>query len=150
LKNLDLAATFHEKLAATHHAHTHVQYGADNADHRAFGAVTWLGPKSPQGLQGNAVASVRFADDPKGKVTLQDVLAASGRTRAPAVFTLVETQDEAGDGTVPVRSARALNADAELVAEHAGYEHQGSYQDRRAQELTAYSVVRLIAENTPA
>jgi hypothetical protein len=150
LDNLKLASSFHETLGATHHPHTHMQYGADNTDHRAFGTVTWQGPKAPQGLHGNTVASVQFADDPQGTVTLQDVLAVSGRTRTPAVFTLVETQDEAGDGTVPIRSARALNAGAELVAEHAGYEHQGSYQDRRAQELTAYSVVRLVAENMPA
>ena len=55
----------------------------------------------------------------------------------------------AGDGTVPRRSAAALNDSVELVAEHAGYTHQDSYKDSRAQELVAYGVVRLIAENMP-
>lgn len=79
---------------------------------------------------------------------MRDVFARSGSSRSPARFEL-GGKDEAGDGTVPRRSAAALNASAELVAEHAGYEHQGSYQDARAQALVAYGVVRLIAENMP-
>jgi hypothetical protein len=92
--------------------------------------------------------SASFGEALDGAVRLRDVRARDGMAVMPARFA-VSGKDEAGDGTVPRRSAAALNDQAQLVAEHAGYEHQDSYQDRRAQELVAYGLVRLIAENTP-
>lgn len=147
-KNLDMASTFHNKIGVSLHPHTHIQYGADTEKNRAFGAIAWSVMNGSSGLTGKAETSLSFVDGPDGTVSLRDVMARNGRTMAPAQFTLSD-KDEAGDGTVPRRSAAALNDHAELVAEHAGYEHQGSYQDIRAQELVAYSVVRLIAENMP-
>jgi hypothetical protein len=146
--NLRSAQDFHETIAATHHAHTHVQYGADDDKNRAFGTLIWKVSNGPSGLTGTAPISVDFRDDPAGVVTLSDVMARNGRTMSPAQFKLSD-KEEAGDGTVPKHSAAAINDAAELVAEHSGYEHQGSYQDVRAQELVAYGVVRLIAENMP-
>ncbi len=147
-ENLGKANSFHSSLGSSHHPHTHVHYGNDAEDHRAFGNIRWKVNNGPSGLSANATASRDFADRPDGRVKLHDMRAMIGRTSAPAVFTM-QGQDEAGDGTVPRRSASALNASVELAAEHAGYEHQSSYQDVRVQELTAYSIVRLIAENMP-
>ncbi len=147
-KNLDIASAFHNKIGVALNPHTLIQYGADTEKNRAFGAIAWSVMNGSSGLTGKAETSLSFVDGPDGTVSLRDVMARNGRTMAPAQFTLSD-KDEAGDGTVPRRSAAALNDHAELVAEHAGYEHQGSYQDIRAQELVAYSVVRLIAENMP-
>lgn len=147
-RNLRKAQNFHATLGATIHPHTHVQYGSDRSDHLAFGNIVWRPSNASSGLQGHAPASLHFTDHESGQVQLRDVFARSGSSRSPARFEL-GGKDEAGDGTVPRRSAAALNASAELVAEHAGYEHQGSYQDARAQALVAYGVVRLIAENMP-
>jgi pimeloyl-ACP methyl ester carboxylesterase len=144
LKNLDKARDFHELInkTQTHHRNTFVHYGTDAEDFRAFGTVTWQFSGSGQ-LQGNPLESTKFADDPSGGVTLQDVISASAyRPR----FKLSDRRDEAGDGTVPIRSAKALNESVELVAEHTGYDHQGSYGSGQVQELTAYGVVRLIAD----
>jgi hypothetical protein len=148
LKNLSSAETFHGSLASTLHPHTHIQYGNDDEDYLAFGNVVWKPSNASSGLRGNAPASKQFTDRESGVVGLRDVWGLSGRSQSPAQFELAD-KDEAGDGTVPRRSAAALNDSAELVAEHAGYEHQGSYADNRAQALTAYGVVRLIAENMP-
>jgi hypothetical protein len=146
--NLASAQDFHAIVKADHHSHTHVQYGADTEKHKAFGTLIWKAQNASGGLTGNATTSVRFLDSPSGEVTLQDVGARSGRAVGNAKFEL-SSKEEPGDGTVPRRSAAALNEAVELVAEHAGYDHQSSYQDKRAQELAAYSLVRLIAENMP-
>jgi hypothetical protein len=147
-KNLAKAESFHDTLAATLHPHTHIQYGSDDEDHLAFGDVVWKPSSAPSGLVGDAPSSKQFTDHASGVVHLRDVWGRNGRSQSPARFALGD-KEEAGDGTVPRRSAAALNDSAELVAEHAGYEHQKSYQDARAQALVAYGVVRLIAENMP-
>jgi pimeloyl-ACP methyl ester carboxylesterase len=144
--NLAAAQEFHDAVKATHHPHTHIQYGADDDKHKAFGTLIWKAQNASGGLTGTVPTSVKFVDGANGEVTLQDVGARTGRAIAHAKFEL-SSKEEAGDGTVPRRSAAALNQTVELVAEHAGYDHQSSYQDKRAQELSAYSVVRLIAEN---
>jgi pimeloyl-ACP methyl ester carboxylesterase len=147
-RNLEEASSFHDTLASSHHPHTHLHYGNDTEGHPAFGNIRWRLNNGPSGLSANATGSRDFVDQPDGRVSLLDVRAQNGRASAAAVFTM-RAQDEAGDGTVPRRSASALNASVELAAEHAGYEHQSSYQDVRVQELTAYSIVRLVAENMP-
>lgn len=147
-KNLKAAQDFHAALGATHHSHTYVQYGADNEKNRAYGALTWKAASGKSGLSGPITSSVSGQEELDGTVHLRDVVARDGRSMGSAVFKLSD-QDEAGDGTVPRRSAAALNDSVELVAEHAGYTHQDSYKDSRAQELVAYGVVRLIAENMP-
>ena len=147
-KNLVKAQSFHDTLGSTLHPNTHIQYGSDAEDHLAFGDVVWKPSSAPSGLVGDAPNSKQFIDHASGVVQLRDVWGRNGRSQSPARFELGE-KEEAGDGTVPRRSAAALNDSAELVAEHAGYEHQKSYQDARAQALVAYGVVRLIAENMP-
>lgn len=147
-KNLAKAQSFHDTLAATLHPHTHIQYGNDGEDYLAFGDVVWRPSNAPSGLVGDATLSTQFTDHESGAVLLNDVWGRNGRSQSPARFELGD-KDEAGDGTVPRRSAEALNDSAELVAEHTGYEHQNSYQDAGARALVAYGVVRLIAENMP-
>lgn len=148
LTNLEKAESFHETLAATLHPHTHLHYGTDAEDHLAFGDVVWKPSSATFGLLGDVANSKQFSDHESGFVQLRDVWGRSGRSQSPVRLELGD-KGEAGDGTVPRRSAAALNDSAELVAEHAGYEHQKSYQDARTQALVAYGVVRLIAENMP-
>jgi hypothetical protein len=145
LRNLDKAATFHGTIAATHHPHTFVQYGADAAKFGAFGTISWQFSGGSK-LSGDPLTSAKFIDDPRGMVTLQDVMSLDAYMPR---FKISDKRDEAGDGTVPIRSAKGLNGSVELVAEHDGYDHQNSYGDRRTQELTAYGVARLIAEYAP-
>ena len=147
-RNLDKAKDFHDKLGTDYHPHTHVQYGADDEENRSYGSLAWAPTNGGSGLFGPITSSVNCGEATDGTVSLSDVRAHVGRATESATFKL-SNQNEAGDGTVPRHSAAALNDNAELVAEHAGYSHQDSYKDSRAQELVAYGVVRLIAENMP-
>lgn len=147
--NLWMAQDFHDKLGSTHHAHTYLQYGTDDHSHLAYGALAWKnsnGSLATPALSGPVATTVTSLEADDGTVTLTNVLAHAGRITSSAEFSLSD-HDEAGDGTVPRRSACALNETVELVAEHRGYDHQSSYKDSRTQELVAYGVVRLIAEN---
>ncbi len=145
LKNLDEASDFHEIIATTCHSHTFVQYGVDATNYAAFGTISWQFSGGDR-LSGDPLTSTRFVDDPRGTVALQDVISS---TAYMPRFKLSDKRDEAGDGTVPVRSAKGLNGPVELVAEQDGYDHQNSYGNRRTQELTAYCVARLIADYAP-
>jgi hypothetical protein len=148
-ENLAEAKSFHETLANSHHPHTHAQYGSDDEDHRAFDRVAWKASHRIVQAAPVYISSRVHQDQPNGTVLLASATAQVGRSLEPAKFVLSEEKEPGwqGDGTVPVRSAAKTDERAEFVARHAGYDHQESYKDRRAQELAAYSIVRLIAEN---
>lgn len=150
LSNLDKAAFFHGKLGATHHTQTCVHYSADNDKHKAYGSLTW-GPAKGE-VTGNVAPPecTTFTEANSGEVTLTGVTVRDGRMSYPTAKFTLSDQDEAGDGTVPVRSARALNATVEIAAAHsAGYDHQDGYGDHRTRELTAYAIVRTVAQHMP-
>ena len=146
LKNLEKAEKFHEMLSSTVHPHTHLQYGRDDQEYKAFGSIVWRPSNVSAGLHGNPTSSLIFDDHENGEVRLYDVKVRLGRTEVPTLFEL-SGKDESGDGTVPIRSAAALNDAAEVIATHTGYDHQSSFLDDRAKALVVYGVVRLIAEN---
>ncbi|MBK1616652.1 hypothetical protein CKO44_24740 [Rubrivivax gelatinosus] len=147
--NLDEAQSFHETLANGHHPHTHAQYGADDDDHRAFERVVWQAQQRLVQAPPDYLRSRVLRDGPEGEVFLANAHVQVGRATQPAQFTLSDKKGPGwqGDGTVPLQSASKVDDQAEFVARHAGYDHQDSYKDWRAQELAAYSIVRLIAEN---
>ena len=147
-KNLRQAERYHSRVGEHSHDHTHIHFGADNEKYRAYGTIRWK-PNAPGKLwsksapAGNTAPAHEFKS---GVVNLQDAWLENGRFHNFANFEIA-SQNEAGDGTVPRRSGAALTHKSELVAEHTGYDHQGTYKDRRTQELVAYGVARLISEN---
>lgn len=148
-RNLAEASSFHDALANSHHAHTHAQYGVDDDNHRAFERVAWEASHRIAQPTSAYLGSRVSRDSPEGEVFLADAYSQVGRATQPAQFSLSDKKEPgwSGDGTVPLQSAAKTDEQAEFVARHAGYDHQESYMDWRAQELAAYSVVRLIAEN---
>ncbi len=144
LDNLNFAKAYHNKVSDSAHSHTHIHFGADNKQYRAYGTIHWQ-PTTPGYLMANPITG-RANENTSGVVSMQDVWMHESRSYHHAHFKMAN-QDEAGDGTVPRHSGAALAQKAELVAAHTGYDHQGSYQDRRTQELVAYGVARLVSEN---
>lgn len=148
LDSLDLAKSYHTKIADSSHSHTHIHFGADNEKHRAYGTIRWR-PNAPGKLWAKSAPTATTTpthEYKSGVVHIKDAWLENGRFHNFANFEMA-AQDEAGDGTVPRRSGAALAHKSELVAEHTGYDHQSSYKDRRTQELVAYGVARLISEN---
>jgi hypothetical protein len=173
LKNLDKASSFHDKLGATRHPHTFVQYSAD-PKFPASGTVTWKTPKRakperpksiiPGGDKATAPSesttagaaleiqnSRDFQESEEGEVTLNDMRQRSASLGVPSPLHMsLAPPSDPGDGTVPAQSARGIDATVEMVAAHnPGYDHQGAYETTVLQQLTAYGVVRLTAENMP-
>jgi pimeloyl-ACP methyl ester carboxylesterase len=146
LDNIDKAEAYHEKVKDSRHPHTHIHYGADAKDYVAFGSIRWHSSSGGNVAYGDPLNPISSSESKHGAVSMREVWVRTGRSTAPAQYKMA-AQDEAGDGTVPRRSGAALHKVVECVAEHTGYDHQGSYQDRRTQELVAYGVVRLISEN---
>lgn len=145
-RNLTIASNFHNKLSGTLHPHTHLQYGNDGQNHKAFGSVLWKPNARHSGISSQVLTHLSFDDHEDGKVRIRGFKGQTGRLEETYLFELSE-QDVAGDGTVPIHSAAALNEAAELVAVHAGYDHQSSFHDARSKSLVAYGIVRMIAEN---
>jgi len=159
LKTLDKASSFHERLGASHHEHTCVQYSADSDEHKAFGSLTWKQNNRYPGPVSDPPTCAKFTERDSGEVTLRrdidlrhvtiDRKIVHDQRVEIAEFAFLD-QDQPGDGTVPICSAQALNETIEIAAAHSpGYDHQGSYGDRRAKELTAYAVVRFVSEYMP-
>lgn len=148
IDNLTLAKSYHTKISDSSHSHTHIHFGADDKNYCAYGTIRWK-PNAPGKLWSKtapAGETARTHEFKSGVVNLQDAWLENGRFHNFANFEIA-AQDEAGDGTVPRRSGAALRHKSELVAEHSGYDHQGSYKDLRTQELVAYGVARLVSEN---
>lgn len=172
-RNLKKASSFHNKLGATHHPHTFVQYGAD-PKFPASGTVTWKTPKHtkperpksiipgtdnaiapPESAMGSATRDIPnsrdFQESDDGEVTLNDVRQPGRLFGTPTPLQMsLSTPADPGDGTVPAQSAKGIDATVEMVAAHnPGYDHQGAYETTVLQHLTTYGVVRLTAENMP-
>jgi pimeloyl-ACP methyl ester carboxylesterase len=177
LITLDKASAFHQKLSASHHPHTFVQYSAD-PKFPASGTVTWSTPRRAKPMQRRPLipglrredsghniegvqdiptvdvgilASKDFEEDGFGDVTLKDVQrkTPTGLFTKPLPMSLAQPSDP-GDGTVPELSAKGINDTVEMVAAHnPGYDHQGAYETKVLQELTTYGIVRLVAQYMP-
>lgn len=160
LSNLDLAGSFHGTLGASHHQQTCIHYAADQAKHRAFGSLTWAPENHHHRDFPDPASCTDHSQTSSGTVTLRHKLSArrimpDGTERQlPGHLSthhlVLSDQDEAGDGTVPIRSASALNETVMMAAAHApGYDHQESYADHRTREVTAFAIVRLVSHHMP-
>ena len=151
---LNEAREFHDIVAGYYHPHTYVHYGADPA-FRAFGNVTWQ-------ISRNCIDSAGWKDwtilgnTRQGQVELKRYSLEPGasnpafRSRIGATVPMpitatLQPPDEAGDQTVPVRSAAdpLRNGRCKAVFRQTGYDHQDSYQNDRVLAATMYSILRI-------
>ncbi len=155
---VDKAKTFHDAIVGTYHARTYAHYGADK-QRRAFGTVRWdisASCGNParwqqwpilQDSNRGVLELVRY-DNAKGASNpdFSKPLVA-GASLLPITATLMPA-DEAGDETVPMRSAdhQLHQGKCKAVFRQAGYEHQKSYGNDKAVAATLYSIMRIAQE----
>ena len=150
---LDEARLFHQRIASSYiQGQTYISFGTDLAQ-KTWGDVIWEAGSAPffhggagqqLGLKRLVVASdaqhwVTDRDDGTGTVTLHD------GTSAQLFGVRIAPPSEAGDGTVPQRSAEdpIKQGKAKVSFKQSGYEHQGSYEDTTSIASTIYSVVNI-------
>src|SRR5450830_404615 len=142
---------FHNALSLRHHPITYAFYGDDKA-HSAWGDVVWERKLSHAARTMDTAAPI---DDIKSGRVLQDhgqgeqlLLQQSGDTPLPTGFKLTEA-NENGDGTVPVRSGRALQGKARVCVGYPGIDHEGAYKHEAQRLFTLWSIVKIAQHVKP-
>ncbi|HEY0489521.1 MAG TPA: hypothetical protein VGD30_08425 [Telluria sp.] len=139
-KLLDNAKAFHEQICDTYHPLSFAHYGAD-AKRSAWHHVVWdLDPKAKI----LAVETLRIEDDDEqGNLRVNNV---STEFECTVRFSAaMQAACDPGDQTVPLHSAEHQLRSGKFkgVFRQSGYEHQASYNDKRALNATIYSLVRI-------
>jgi pimeloyl-ACP methyl ester carboxylesterase len=173
---------FHAQLKLKAHPQTYGFYGVDKDAYPAFGHVAWevshngeippdLMTRKDRGrsLKGHALVSLAKENPPEDKPTTVCTIA---KTRiqsdlAPALslyedkptvctiaktFELLNERNQAGDGTVPVDSGRALERLApppRVVFRLKGMDHQHCFDHESAVQALVYSIARIIQSAPP-
>ena len=144
---IDAVRDFHNEIVNGYHGETYAHYGADNGEKmHSWQDIIWQGDVAS--IQQNGVTA---NDDGRG--SYQSKTASNGPT-----LTAPSNGTGAGDGTVSVFSGEApARAGVKASFRHgslgkgqyataAGYNHQDSYNDPRAQWACLYGILR-IAQN---
>jgi len=146
-KLLDSAKNFHEVIDKYYHPNSFSIYGADS--HRlAWGSVIWRLNKAISPKKFNELTVV--SDDAKGSIefSVPDLSSESNtakKAKEPITSVMqLATAADAGDETVPIRSADDQLPHCKAVFRQVGYEHQGSFKDTKALSATFYSLIRII------
>ena len=157
---LDAAKAFHADIDNTYHSRSYVHYGADK-EHKAFGCVTWQisdNCRNPNGWQdwpivGNSkrgmltFAEFKSAGQGPQHAAFGDAPRNGAYNNSPITAT-IQPPDEAGDETVPIRSAdhQMRVGRPKAVFRQVGYDHQDSYKDDKVIHATIYSILRIALE----
>lgn len=155
IDKLDDAQDFHRKIGTHYHPLTYLSYGADESDkdHFAWGDVVWEVGKAPffGGGAGQRLGLEKLdvspqperwqltEDQGEGVIRLSDGL----DTQAFGVR--IEPPAEAGDGTVPRRSADdpVRQGKPKLSFKGGGYEHQDSYKNPDVLSSTLFGIAKI-------
>ncbi|WP_321949109.1 hypothetical protein [Paraburkholderia sp. J10-1] len=143
---LDDVQPFHDDISGKYHANTYAFYG-DDEKHLAYGNVTWT-QQTPPLLRGGVPSTAnllgtRGSDDP----ATGGQLVATTQDGKPTVSNFVlRDAEEHGDGTVPVRSGRALGQQVRACTAFAGIDHEGAYKLDATRRFTLHAITR-IAQN---
>lgn len=158
MKKLDEARKFHNAIGTHYHPLTYLSYGADeqDKDHFAWGDVVWETGKAPffdggakqhLGLEKLDVSPLpeqwQLTDD-KG----EGVIGLSDGLDAQTFGVRIQPPAEAGDGTVPQRSAEdpVKQCKPKLSVKGGGYEHQDSYKDTHVLRSTLYGITKIACD----
>ncbi|MBS0426697.1 MAG: hypothetical protein JSR41_05360 [Proteobacteria bacterium] len=142
---IDEAKAFHEMITNTYHGTSYAHYGTDAA-HRCWGDVVWEVDAAKGADLVNWDDWAINTDTMQGTLQLASPRYDARDIPSPAKVTAtIAPGTEPGDATVPQRSARNQLQSGKFsgVFEQAGYDHQGSYQNRLAIASTMYSIVRI-------
>lgn len=154
---LDIAQSFHQKIANTFHPCSYAHYGADRK-RQSFDEVIWEirdcsdttgwhdWPIVGDTLQGR-LEFTAWNQDGGGNISADMPFSdAISSTR----HALILPPSAPGDQTVPAKSAdhQLHSGIFNGVFRQTGYEHQSSYKDPRAVASTLYSIVRIAQKAT--
>ncbi|MEL1266431.1 hypothetical protein [Pseudoxanthomonas putridarboris] len=165
-KNIEESRKFHDAIRAKYHANTYVYYGADTAQ-PSFETITWHIETPSYGVYGQATPSPqRPAATTVSRFNFDNVVDMgenplhvmerpspnAGVYGQPTVHWRLRCskQDGAGDGTVPFRSGAAplqgvKEGSIQQQFRLAGFDHEGSYKNAGAQQVTLYALVKIAA-----
>lgn len=143
---------FHAALAqAKYHCETYAHYGAQaSQDTHSWRDVNWRGD-----IEALEQPGAQAKDNGKGSYNGWFRRGAPGLCATKPLWPGRDPKNGGGDGTVPTDSGQAPGlADITASFRHgnlgggnynakAGYDHQGSYNDARAQWATLYSIAKL-------
>lgn len=143
---------FHRKIATHYHPQTYLSYGADenDKDHFAWGDVVWEVGKAPffggGAKQHLGMEKLDVVPYPEQWQTLEDngegVIRLTDGVDAQRFGVRIEPPAEAGDGTVPQRSAAdpVDQGKPKLSFKGGGYEHQDSYKNQAVLNSSLYGI----------
>lgn len=143
---LSVARSFHALMEGKYHPCTYVHFGMD-PECLSFGTVRWEIESRRADMSGWEKWRL-LINDRQGNLKLECVDASIKRVGVTTLATVGVTllpPDEAGDQTVPVRSAEHQYTKdcCKAMFRQDGYEHQSSFKNSRAIASTLYSIVRI-------
>ncbi|WP_063803322.1 lipase/acyltransferase domain-containing protein [Burkholderia ubonensis] len=146
---LNKVKSFHEAMRSKFHRATYAFYG-DDEKHRTWGDVVWESKVNPILNWADLYAKVDSLRN--GQVIRnsgtgsQFVLQRSGGDPVYMQYNLMPPAEN-GDGTVPIRSGRALAGQGGVQAcvAYPGVDHEGAYKGRAQQLFALWAVTRIVA-----
>jgi len=154
---LDMAQSFHQKIAKTYHSYSYAHYGADRA-RQSFDEIIWeiRHCVDPTGWQNWPIVSDTLQGRLEFTAWNQDGNANSAAdlpfsdAMPGSLHALILPPSAPGDQTVPAKSAdhQLHSGIFKGVFRQIGYEHQSSYKDPHAIASTLYSIVRIAQSAT--
>jgi hypothetical protein len=143
---LSAARDFHAAIEVVYHPCTYVHFGED-PERLSFGNVVWKISSSCADVSGWENWRL-LINDRQGCLQVERYDASIkrvGATTFSSVDVVLSPPNEAGDQTVPVRSAehQYKSGKCKAVFRQEGYEHQNSYRNSSAIASTLYSIVRI-------
>lgn len=136
------AEKFHRSLGDYYHPNTYAFYGIDPGK-LAYGQLRWSAPQrtgAALALTPANVADAKATARMPGGARRVLVEEKSALQFAP------ESQESAGDGTVPHQSGAGPAGKIKQVFATRGYNHQGAYNDEQMLMLTLRLIVRIVQE----
>jgi hypothetical protein len=163
--NIELARSFHRRIAGTYHKNTFVFYGAGTGEQASFETVQWqiVAGLAPKTGSRPALADVMQKEHKEVRESGRNPIYVGGKTEyvtsmggMGATTSSYETsfweircgrQDGAGDGTVPASSGAAPRAGGGIHTRQqfglTGFSHEPAYQDAVVQKVTHYAITKL-------
>nr|WP_082664668.1 hypothetical protein [Burkholderia ambifaria] len=139
---------FHDAISDRYHEYTYVFYG-DDEKHKTWGDVVWRHTPSKRNLLSPSPPPISEPFKLEGKWDsfdgIQRVIDPSKKSFPPQEEFVLQSADENGDGTVPIRSARAPAPYAKACVAFEGVEHEGAYNPLPCRLFALRAITRLVS-----
>ncbi len=146
---ISAAYGFHDRLKLYFHPETYAHYGSDKKE-EAFGAVRWETSDDVPASMRTQLSDLKATDwTGLGRVTLgkgKEVvrLRLANKDSAPD-----DSNENAGDGTVPRPSGLLAESGCKAVFRMKGFDHQGSYGNRDVLDNVMYCIGKVVQGAKP-